>query len=118
MALWTPKTMDKKEGFQIFNPEDMGETVKPLKMQGSHGRYYYHCDVLGMMIWQDQPSGTEKEGDCFKVPPWTRLEETAGRDAEAWNFVVFFWGGEFLTLYHMLHVWGYLYTYICHTCIW
>lgn len=42
-----------------------------------------------MMIWQDQPSGTEKEGDCFKVPPWTRLEETAGRDAEAWEFCCF-----------------------------
>lgn len=50
-----------------------------------------------MMIWQDQPSGTEKEGDCFKVPPWTRLEETAGRDAEAWSLLLVF-GGEFLTL--------------------
>ena len=37
-------------------------------------RYYYHCDVLGIMVWQDQVSGTEKEGDCFKVPPWSRLE--------------------------------------------
>ncbi len=31
-------------------------------------RYYYHCDRLGMMLWQDQPSGGEN-------PPWTFLNE-------------------------------------------
>ena len=30
-------------------------------------RYYYHCDRLGMMVWQDQVSGG-------KSPPWTRLK--------------------------------------------
>jgi beta-galactosidase len=29
-------------------------------------RYYYHCDRLGMMLWQDQVSGAVN-------PPWTRL---------------------------------------------
>lgn len=29
-------------------------------------RYYYHCDRLGMMVWQDQVSGG-------KSPPWTRM---------------------------------------------
>jgi beta-galactosidase/beta-glucuronidase len=29
-------------------------------------RYYYHCDRLGMMVWQDQVSGGQQ-------PPWTRL---------------------------------------------
>ena len=29
-------------------------------------RYYYHCDRLGMMLWQDQVSGGSN-------PPWTRL---------------------------------------------
>jgi hypothetical protein len=29
-------------------------------------RYYYHCDRLGMMVWQDQVSGGPK-------PKWTRL---------------------------------------------
>ncbi|WP_419195129.1 sulfatase-like hydrolase/transferase [Novipirellula herctigrandis] len=31
-------------------------------------RYYYHCDRLGMMVWQDQVSGGPK-------PKWTRLVE-------------------------------------------
>ncbi|WP_146390787.1 glycoside hydrolase family 2 protein [Allorhodopirellula solitaria] len=29
-------------------------------------RYYYYCDKLGMMVWQDQVSGG-------KNPPWTRM---------------------------------------------
>ena len=31
-------------------------------------RYYYHCDRLGIMLWQDQVSGGPK-------PKWTRLVE-------------------------------------------
>lgn len=30
-------------------------------------RYYYHCDRLGMMVWQDQVSSGHN-------PPWTRLQ--------------------------------------------
>jgi hypothetical protein len=30
-------------------------------------RYYYHCDRLGMMVWQDQVSAGNN-------PPWTRLK--------------------------------------------
>lgn len=31
-------------------------------------RYYYHCDRLGMMVWQDQVSATRRDD-----PPWPRL---------------------------------------------
>ncbi len=39
-------------------------------------RYYYHCDQVGMMMWQDQVSmgrgpQTEPKGSN---PPWTRME--------------------------------------------
>lgn len=37
-------------------------------------RYYYHCDRLGMMVWQDQVSAGHN-------PPWTRLAENP-QDAE------------------------------------
>ena len=29
-------------------------------------RYYYHCDKVGIMVWQDQPAG-------WPGPPWGRL---------------------------------------------
>jgi beta-galactosidase len=37
-------------------------------------RYYYHCDRLGMMLWQDQVSAGNN-------PPWTRLKPNP-KDAE------------------------------------
>lgn len=37
-------------------------------------RYYYHCDLLGMMVWQDQVSGGRN-------PAWTRLDPNP-HDAE------------------------------------
>ncbi len=38
-------------------------------------RYYYHCDQLGMIMWQDQVSnGYGKNGDQESTsPPWTRM---------------------------------------------
>ena len=37
-------------------------------------RFYYHCDKMGMMLWQDQVSGGTN-------PPWTRLAPNP-KDAE------------------------------------
>ena len=34
-------------------------------------RYYFHCDRLGMMVWQDQVSGGVEGRDW---PKWTRLQ--------------------------------------------
>ena len=34
-------------------------------------RYYYHCDRLGMMVWQDQVSGGQGRNRGW--PEWTRL---------------------------------------------
>lgn len=38
-------------------------------------RYYYHCDKIGMMVWQDQvSSGTGRNrGGTASSPEWTRL---------------------------------------------
>ena len=35
-------------------------------------RYYYHCDRLGMMVWQDQVSGGTGRNKGW--PEWTRLK--------------------------------------------
>ncbi|MFH5805041.1 glycoside hydrolase family 2 protein [Alienimonas sp. DA493] len=47
----------KKAGFNMLR--------KHIKVEPR--RYYYHCDRLGIMVWQDQVSG-------FPNPPWTRLD--------------------------------------------
>ena len=47
-------------------------------------RYYYHCDRLGLMVWQDQVSGGDN-------PPWTRLDpspsDAAWSDADHAQFM-------------------------------
>jgi len=48
----------KKSGFNMIR--------KHIKVEPR--RYYYHCDKMGMMVWQDQVSGGAK-------PEWTRLKE-------------------------------------------
>ncbi len=35
-------------------------------------RYYYHCDRLGMLVWQDQVNGGKGRGKGW--PEWTRLK--------------------------------------------
>ncbi len=38
-------------------------------------RYYYHCDRIGMLMWQDQVSnGAGKKRDKTHSPEWTRLK--------------------------------------------
>jgi len=38
-------------------------------------RYYYHCDRVGMLMWQDQVSnGMGKKRDTYNSPEWTRLK--------------------------------------------
>ncbi|TWT86136.1 Beta-galactosidase [Neorhodopirellula pilleata] len=51
----------KKAGFNMIR--------KHIKVEPR--RYYYHCDRLGMMVWQDQVSGGVNK-DAW--PEWTRLK--------------------------------------------
>ncbi len=46
-------------------------------------RYYYHCDRIGMLMWQDQvSSGTGKyRGGGSSSPEWTRLRPDPAPDA-------------------------------------
>lgn len=54
----------KRAGFNMIR--------KHIKMEPR--RYYYHCDQLGMLVWQDQPSAGHG-------PKWTFLKEDP-KDAE------------------------------------
>lgn len=55
--------------------KDAGFNMIRKHIKVEPGRYYYHCDRVGMMVWQDQVSmgygpDTEPKGSN---PPWTRL---------------------------------------------
>lgn len=53
----------KKLGFNMIR--------KHVKVEPA--RWYYHCDKLGMLVWQDMPNGD-------KGPPWNPNGEHDGKD--------------------------------------
>jgi len=58
-------------------------------------RYYYHCDRLGMLVWQDQVSADQNGADRTVLSPiWRRMEPTeeegTWRDEEHEQFMIEF----------------------------
>ncbi len=64
-GLLTPPS-DEGMLFDIQFLKDSGFNMIRKHIKVEPRRYYYHCDRLGMMVWQDQVS-------AGKNPPWTRL---------------------------------------------
>ncbi|WP_145354832.1 glycoside hydrolase family 2 protein [Roseimaritima multifibrata] len=64
-GLLTPPS-DEAMLFDIQYLKDAGFNMIRKHIKVEPRRYYYHCDRLGMLVWQDQVSGGAS-------PPWTRL---------------------------------------------
>lgn len=72
-GLLTPPS-DEAMLFDIQWLKDSGFNMIRKHIKVEPRRYYYHCDRLGMMVWQDQVSGGPG-------PSWTRLRNSP-KDAE------------------------------------
>lgn len=72
-GLLTPPS-DEAMAFEIKWLKDAGFNMIRKHIKVEPRRYYYHCDKLGMLVWQDQVSGGES-------PPWTKFEPNP-KDAE------------------------------------
>lgn len=55
-GLYTAPT-DEALLFDIVKTRDMGFNTIRKHVKVEPARWYYHCDRLGMMVWQDMPSG-------------------------------------------------------------
>jgi beta-galactosidase len=64
-GLLTPPS-DEAMVFEIQWLKDAGFNMIRKHIKVEPRRYYYHCDRIGMLIWQDQVSGGAS-------PPWTRM---------------------------------------------
>jgi beta-galactosidase len=64
-GLLTPPS-DEAMKFDIQWLKDAGFNMIRKHIKVEPRRYYYHCDKIGMMLWQDQVSGGAQ-------PEWTRL---------------------------------------------
>lgn len=65
-GLLTPPS-DEAMRFDIEYLKTAGFNMIRKHIKVEPRRYYYHCDKIGMMVWQDHVSGG-------KNPPWTRLK--------------------------------------------
>ena len=55
-GLYTAPT-DEALQFDIRKTKDMGFNMIRKHVKVEPARWYYHCDRLGMLVWQDMPSG-------------------------------------------------------------
>jgi beta-galactosidase/beta-glucuronidase len=55
-GLYTAPT-DEALKFDIEKTKDMGFNMIRKHVKVEPARWYYHCDKLGMLVWQDMPSG-------------------------------------------------------------
>lgn len=69
-GLLTPPS-DEAMRFDIQWLKDAGFNMIRKHIKVEPRRYYYHCDRLGMMVWQDQVSGGV---GSLAWPKWTRLQ--------------------------------------------
>jgi beta-galactosidase/beta-glucuronidase len=55
-GLYTPPTEDAMR-FDIDKTKEMGFNMIRKHVKVESARWYYHCDKVGMLVWQDMPSG-------------------------------------------------------------
>lgn len=55
-GLYTAPT-DEALAFDILKTQELGFNMIRKHVKVEPARWYYHCDRLGMLVWQDMPSG-------------------------------------------------------------
>lgn len=55
-GLYTAPT-DEALAFDVIKTKEMGFNMIRKHIKVEPARWYYHCDKLGMLVWQDMPSG-------------------------------------------------------------
>ena len=66
-GLYTPPT-EEAMVYDLKVLKDLGMNMlrKHIKVESS--RYYYHCDKLGLLVWQDMPSAINRDKKHFISP--------------------------------------------------
>ena len=89
-GLYTPPTEEAMK-FDLVKTKEMGFNMLRKHVKAESRRFYYLCDTLGLMIWQDMPSGDR--------PHYIRPEDPdANRSPEAKENYYHEWGEIMTTL--------------------
>ena len=73
-GLYTPPS-DEALAFDIIKLKEMGLNLIRKHVKVEPARFYYHCDKLGMLVWQDMPSGDMSA-------PWDNNEQLRNAQSE------------------------------------
>ncbi len=67
---------DEALAFDIIKTKELGFNMIRKHVKVEPARWYYHCDRLGILVWQDMPSGDFANG------VWDPSTINGGRDAQ------------------------------------
>lgn len=90
-SLLTPPS-DAAMLYDMVKLKEMGFNMirKHIKVEPS--RYYYHADTMGMLLWQDMPSGFAGPGPSHVAADakedWIRPAETAKQFESEWKLIM------------------------------
>jgi hypothetical protein len=74
-GLYTAPT-DEALAFDIIKTKEFGFNMIRKHVKVEPARWYYHCDRLGMLVWQDMPSTTHGDNE------WGNHEYDTGTDSK------------------------------------
>ncbi len=92
-GLYTAPT-DAALKFDIEKTKEMGFNMIRKHIKVEPARWYYYCDMLGMLVWQDMPSGDlgnrwePRPGVLGRATDKERTPESEGYYRKEWNAII------------------------------
>lgn len=92
-GLYTAPT-DNALKFDIQKTKEMGFNMIRKHIKVEPARWYYYCDMLGMLVWQDMPSGDlgnrwePRPGVLGRATDRERTPESEGYYRKEWNAII------------------------------
>lgn len=90
-GLYTAPT-DEALAFDVQKTKDFGFNMIRKHVKVEPARWYYHCDRLGIIVWQDMPSGDRGPGwnttEYFKGSESVRSVESEENYKKEWTEII------------------------------
>ena len=92
-GLYTAPT-DEALAFDIQKTKDFGFNTIRKHVKVEAARWYYHCDRIGMLVWQDMPSGDNRGTKWIRDPEsvadgdMTRTDASEKIYRTEWNAII------------------------------
>ncbi len=67
---------DEALAYDVIKTKELGYNMIRKHIKVEPARWYWHCDRLGMIVWQDMPSGDQADG----MPQWQNRKYFTGEE--------------------------------------